>query len=172
MIQISDSNFINIIGRDVDFFEIEVISAMFMSRYSMFSILNCTFYNIETKNLLGTHQTSNTFYFWKPRILVKIQNTSFNFLRSYNSMIFLENIELLQKGPVIFTNIITSNVIIFSINSQVHLSNYNEFSFSEGNKCLSIRCIVLEENTLVNITASTFSTIFGLMSFSIVSSGR
>ena len=101
MIQISDGNFITIIGRDVDFFEIGVISAMFMSRYSMFSILHCTFYNIETKNLLGTHQTSNTFYFWKPRILVKIQNTSFNFLRSYNSMIYLENIELLQKGPVI-----------------------------------------------------------------------
>ena len=59
-----------------------------------------------------------------------------------------------------------------SINSQVHLSNYIEFSFSEGDEYLSIRCIVLEENTLVNITASTFSTIFGLMSFSIVSSGR
>ena len=143
MIQISDSNFTNIIGRDIDFFEIGVNSAMFMSHYSMFSILNCIFYNIETKNLLGTHQTSNAFYFWKPRILVKIQNTSFNFLRSYNSMIFLENIDLLLKGPVIFTNITTSNVILFSINSQVLLSNYNEFSFSEGDEYLSIRYVVL-----------------------------
>ena len=81
-------------------------------------------------------------------------------------MIFLENIDLLLKGPVIFTNIITSNVIIFSINSQVHLSNYFEFSFSEGNECLSIRYVVLEENTLLNITANKFLTIFGLMSFS------
>ncbi|XP_065896231.1 uncharacterized protein [Dysidea avara] len=137
-------------------------------------IKNCIFKNGRYEHLIHLYANCYGLNFTKIS-KISISNTTFSSMNSLNSLIDISNTLLLLEGPVVFTqiNIVLHNAIISLCqeDGNVIFHNYIEFSesnFDEGAFIAFEMCqffqsrnqdryIVLQENTLVNITNNNYT---------------
>ena len=127
----------------------------FLSPYSIISITNCIFYKIKSLGILSSlvHEP-----FWKPRLIISIQNTTF-FRLTVHIIMHIEGPDLILIGPVIFSEI-KSFTLIHTTNAQIYLQNYIEISLNQLSFCLKIQYVILRENSRLNISTNTFIAFF------------
>ena len=129
----------------------------FLSRYSIVSFTNCILYKIQSLGILYALLTSDKFIFWKPRLIINIQNTTLSRLTT-EIVLLIEGTDLILLGPVIFTKI-KSYCHIQSKDSQIYLQHYVEFSLNKVTYFFGVRHIILKENSKHNISKNRFTII-------------
>ena len=87
-----------------------------------------------------------------------IVNTSFYLITSNFNLICISNVLLKLKGPVIFSKL-TADRILNTIHSTISCHKYIEFSGNVVTFTDKIDYIIVQENTLINMTNNEYGTI-------------
>ena len=126
--------------------------------HSIVSIVNSSFRTIQAQTIVQTDLTE-TISSRKYEVIIIIHNTTFSAIMQSTAVILLKGTNLLLKGPLNFTHIV-SDIIILPINSQVRFKNTIQFSNNHMRYCAVVQNIVMEKNTKLCIRANTFSVFF------------
>ena len=98
--------------------------------------------------------------FYHHRSMV-ITNTSFYAIKSNNTLIYLSTVSLYLDGPVVFTKV-KAKGILYNQQSTISYHNYIEFSENVISFTEHTDYIIVQENTLINMTNNDYSTIQNL----------
>ena len=101
---------------------------------------------IQMTDLLSTH-IQNT---------ITIMNTSFYIIKSNYSLIHISSASLYLEGPVIFNQVKAAR-ILQSFDSNIIFHNYMEFSQNMVTLTDRTKYIIVQENTLINMTDNKYS---------------
>ena len=144
----------------IGIFEIMEHQLYHAAQSSIVTLLQCRFDRISTHSILRTYlkvQPSS----WRRTLTVLIHNTSFSMLSNVIGVLWLEGIFLILEGSVTFTNVVSDVAVIYTVMSDIILSNHITFSFNQARYCIVIDdWIALLEYTKLDIIANNVSVIF------------